>query len=138
MSRCKTVQELRKMLKGVTWSAFIDKDINLLVPCKSKAKIKGVTFYAKFGLHMQRPVLAIVAQGHFISLLQVHYDNARIRQLPVTADSNYRNGDSAYLYKADFAPSSLALHYLIDGAELEITDLVIKELDHDTAQDTPR
>jgi hypothetical protein len=126
------VQELRQMLVGVTWESFLD-DADKMSPTKSKAKIHGVTFYAKYGLHMQRPVLAVIASKHFISLIQVHRDAGRDNHIPITPNSRYLHL-AQYLYPSDFAPNRLALLYR-GGKAVETTDSVLRELDNGTEAD---
>lgn len=53
-----SVDELRAMLKGVTWEAFL---------IKGALRINGISFDFKMGTHFRRPCIAVTAKGHFIA-----------------------------------------------------------------------
>ena len=66
MPKLKTPTQLRQLLEGVKWSHFLHKSSSL--------KIRKVRFHARIGLHMGRPMLAIMAQGRFVILQHVQLD----------------------------------------------------------------
>lgn len=101
------------MLVGVTWAAFASTADDYYNEKRrfhsaSRHKVGKVMFYAKYGLHMQRPVIAIVAQGWFVSFTQVHPCPIRNDPLPIIANSIFRNKQQ-YLFVSDFAPDRHAL-----------------------------
>jgi len=53
-----TVEELRRMLRGITWGTFFTKSI---------LRINGVDFVAKLGLHLGRAAIAVFVEDRFIA-----------------------------------------------------------------------
>jgi len=69
MPKLKTPEQLRQLLEGVRWSYFLHKSSSL--------NLKKVRFHARIGLHMGRPMLAIMAQGQFVILQSIQLDRNR-------------------------------------------------------------
>ena len=52
------IEELRRMLQGITWGTFFTKRV---------LKINGIKFIGRMGLHLGRPALAVTAEGQFVA-----------------------------------------------------------------------
>jgi hypothetical protein len=125
-----TVQELRRKLEGVRWKDFPAQQGLLPPKYKRPLTVKGVRFYVKYGLHLQRPALAIIARGNFISFTYVHKDGGRVKvdgHQVILPDTKYEFGGQ-HLFEADFEPHMTALIRL-DGTTLKLEDFVLRELD---------
>jgi hypothetical protein len=125
-----TVQELRRKLEGIRWKDFPAHRGRLPLERNVPLTVKGVRFYVKYGLHLQRPALAIIARGNFISFTYVHKDDGRSKvdgHQVILPNTKYKFGGQ-YLLEGDFEPHRMALIRL-DGTSLKLEDLVLRELD---------
>ena len=122
------------MLEGVTWLEFkpvSDEGYHSesRFTRSSRNVKKRIMFYAKYGQHMQRPVIAITAQGQFVHFVQVQPCPIRGVGTPIRADKGHKpHGDGArqYLFTTDFEPDEHALTTL-KGGKLSMDDLVLGE-----------
>lgn len=96
MGKDYTVEELRNMLRGVTWGAFTGGDKVAL-----SRPINGVSFYAKMGYHLNRPTLAVVVEGHFVALRYMPEETFRftgaILDTCIDPDVPLKNDNRVYL-----------------------------------------
>ena len=121
-----TIMDLRRILDGVTWERFPVYD-GVLKP--RYLTLEGVKFYVKYGLHLQRPTLAIIARRQFISFTYVKLDQVRSvidGQQVILPNAKYEFGGQ-HLFDADFAPHRSALIKL-DGEKLRRDEPMIREL----------
>ena len=122
------------MLEGVTWKQF--KPVS--ESNRNTSRFNGasrytknrVLFYAKYGQHMQRPVIAITAQGQFLHFVLVQPCPVRDKGIPIRAEGRHRQipGDFVrqHLFTSDFLPDKEALTTL-KGGKLSMDDLVLGE-----------
>ena len=124
--------DLRRLLDGVTWERFPVYDGFTPRDDYTKPRyltLEGVRFYVKYGLHLQRPALAIIARRQFISFTYVKLDKNRSEtdgHQVTLPNAKYEFGGQ-HLFNVDFAPNKLALIKL-DGKKLRRDELVIREL----------
>jgi hypothetical protein len=129
----RTVQELRELLVGVRWRDFEPVSDNGAVDPAirfnkaSRCVKKRIVFYAKYGMHMQRPVITITAQGHLVHFVRVQPCPIRGVGTPIIAEkphSQHGDGPRQYLFTSDFEGDRYALTTL-KGSTLSIDDLVL-------------
>ena len=128
-----TIMDLRRILDGVTWERSPVYDGVLTPRCDYTRPryltLEGVKFYVKYGLHLQRSALAIIARRQFISFTYVKLDKNRSEidsHQVILPNAKYEFGGQ-HLFDADFAPHRSALIKL-DGEKLRRDELVIREL----------
>jgi len=62
----RTVEELRDMLRTMTWAQFKGY----------KIKIHKIVFAARIGIHFGKPAIVIIAQGQFVVLKYLEFQEA--------------------------------------------------------------
>ena len=59
-----STDELREKLRGKTWEFFVDTEDN--AKYQHYDIIENIPYFARCGLHLQRPAVVIIAQNKFV------------------------------------------------------------------------